>query len=103
LSGDEPLRVLDVRGSGEHGEARVPGAVNLPLPGLPERLGPGGDLDPTVPLAVICKTGYRSSAAASLLLRAGFANITNVVGGTDAWLEAGFDAESDVADAACSG
>jgi hydroxyacylglutathione hydrolase len=34
---------------------------------------------------VHCKSGYRSSIATSLLLRAGFKNVMNVVGGFDAW------------------
>jgi hydroxyacylglutathione hydrolase len=42
---------------------------------------------------VVCQTGYRSSAACSLLLRAGFADVSNVAGGTAAWLAAGLPAE----------
>jgi rhodanese-related sulfurtransferase len=38
------------------------------------------------PLAVICAGGYRSSMAASILARAGFSDLTNVIGGTGAWI-----------------
>ena len=37
------------------------------------------------PLAVHCKSGYRSGIACSVLQRAGFPNVMNVVGGFDAW------------------
>jgi hydroxyacylglutathione hydrolase len=37
---------------------------------------------------VHCKGGYRSIIAASLLQRAGFRNVVNLVGGFDAWQEA---------------
>jgi len=37
------------------------------------------------PIAVHCKSGYRSSIASSLLLRAGFKQVLNVTGGFDAW------------------
>jgi len=48
-----------------------------------------GQLDPVRPIAVHCKSGYRSSIAASLLLRAGFRQVVNVTGGFDAWKAAG--------------
>jgi rhodanese-related sulfurtransferase len=44
------------------------------------------DLDATHPVAVYCKGGYRSAIACSLLERAGFENVINVIGGFDAWL-----------------
>ena len=86
----QALVVLDVRGAGEHEERRVPGAVNVPLPELAARMG---ELDKSRPMAVICASGYRSSAAASLLRRAGFADLRNVAGGTNAWVSAGFETE----------
>ena len=43
------------------------------------------EIDRKLPVAVHCKGGYRSMIACSLLLRAGFRNVLNVVGGFDAW------------------
>jgi len=37
---------------------------------------------------VHCKSGYRSMIACSLLQRAGFKHVTNVIGGFDAWQQA---------------
>jgi hydroxyacylglutathione hydrolase len=37
------------------------------------------------PTAVICQSGYRSSAASSILARLGFSQVYNVVGGMNAW------------------
>jgi rhodanese-related sulfurtransferase len=39
-------------------------------------------------VAVHCKGGYRSMIACSLLRRAGFEKVVNVVGGFDAWQQA---------------
>ena len=78
--------VLDVRGPGEYENGHVPGAINIPLPQLAER---AGELDPARPTTVICLGGYRSSAACSLLERAGLEKLVNVTGGTRAWIEAG--------------
>lgn len=83
--------VLDVRAVSEHESGHVPGATNIPLPQL---AGRAGELDPARPTAVICLGGYRSSAAASLLERAGMQNLVNVTGGTRAWIEAGHATES---------
>ena len=88
--GQSGLFVLDVRGTGEHADRRVPGAHNLPLPELLARMG---ELEKGRPTAVICATGFRSSAAASLLRRAGFGDVRNVAGGTNGWADAGFETE----------
>ena len=46
------------------------------------------------PIEVHCKGGYRSLIACSLLQRAGFKQVMNVVGGFDAWQEARLPSES---------
>jgi hydroxyacylglutathione hydrolase len=46
------------------------------------------EIDRNAPLAVHCKSGYRSMIASSLLRRAGFKHVQNVVGGFDAWEQA---------------
>jgi rhodanese-related sulfurtransferase len=65
----------------------VPDALNLPLAVLPTRLS---ELDPATPVAIICASGYRSSLAASILAQHQFAEVYNVVGGTNAWVAGGF-------------
>jgi len=91
LLAGERLRVLDVRRTGEHETGHVPGAVSIPLDRLESEVA---SLPPAVPLAVICAGGYRSSAATSLLERAGVGDVTNVVGGTSAWVAAGYPTET---------
>ena len=46
------------------------------------------EIDHDAPIAVHCKGGYRSMIASSLLQRAGFKQVLNVVGGLDAWQQA---------------
>jgi glyoxylase-like metal-dependent hydrolase (beta-lactamase superfamily II)/rhodanese-related sulfurtransferase len=84
------LQVLDVRRHAEHAAGRVPGALNIPL----DRLGrESGALDRSFPTAVVCAGGYRSSSACSLLRQQGFQSLYNVLGGTSAWIAAGFPTE----------
>jgi hydroxyacylglutathione hydrolase len=81
------LQVVDVRRPGEFASGHVPGAVNVPL----DRIAVGElPLDPARPAAVVCAGGYRSSAASSLLQARGFQRLSNVVGGTSAWIKAGY-------------
>lgn len=84
------LQVLDVRRPGEYSAGHVPGAVNVPLDRLE---GAAGDLDTSRPTVVICAGGYRSSVGTALLRRAGFEDLYNVVGGTSAWIAAGYPTE----------
>ena len=86
---DSGLPVLDVRRNAEYDRGHVPGATLLPLNELPRRLQEVR----TSPLAVICGSGYRSSMAASLLTRGGLSDVSNVSGGTSAWISAGFPTE----------
>ncbi len=90
LREERRLQVLDVRRPGEYAAGHVPGAVNVPLDRLEGALG---DLDARRPTVVICAGGYRSSAGAALLRRAGFEDLYNVVGGTSAWIAAGYPTE----------
>lgn len=76
------LQVADVRRPGEWEEGHIEGATLLPLNRLSTVLD---QLDPQRPIAVHCKSGYRSAIAASLLRRAGFRRVVNVTGGFDAW------------------
>ncbi|MES1211858.1 MAG: rhodanese-like domain-containing protein, partial [Acidobacteriota bacterium] len=68
----------------------IPAATSRPLDRLERDLA---GLDPSGPTAVVCAGGYRSAAGASLLERLGFHDLRNVVGGTTAWIEAGYPVE----------
>ncbi len=80
------LQVIDVRQPGEWDQAHIAQAVLKPLPKLTALLD---GMDPGIPVAVHCKSGYRSSIGTSLLKRAGFANVMNIIGGIDAWKACG--------------
>ncbi|MEK6285463.1 MAG: rhodanese-like domain-containing protein [Acidobacteriota bacterium] len=83
-------QVVDVRRSGEYNNGHVPGAINVTLAHLEEQLS---TLNPKMPTAIICASGYRSSAATSILERHRFTEIYNVVGGTNGWINAGYPVE----------
>jgi rhodanese-related sulfurtransferase len=76
------ITVLDVREPSEREAGAIPGSVGIPLGQLPGRLD---ELDRSRTVVVHCKSGYRSSIAASLLQRSGFREVGNLTGGFDAW------------------
>jgi glyoxylase-like metal-dependent hydrolase (beta-lactamase superfamily II)/rhodanese-related sulfurtransferase len=76
------LQLVDVRNPGETADGTIQGAATIPLPQLAERMG---ELDPTRPTVVFCASGYRSSIAASALDAAGFDDVSDLLGGYEAW------------------
>jgi rhodanese-related sulfurtransferase len=80
-SADRP-QVLDIRTPAETNAGALPGATLIPLNQLPNRLA---ELDPKRPLAIVCRSGYRSSLAASLLQARGFQRLADLKGGLTAW------------------
>lgn len=80
------VQIVDVRREGEYADGHIEGAKLMPLHKLESMLA---TLDHDRPIAVHCKGGYRSAIGASLIQRAGFENIINVIGGFDAWRACG--------------
>jgi len=78
----EPLILLDVREPFEFAHARIEGSLPIPLDQIPARLK---ELDMDQEIVVICHHGMRSMQAANFLTQVGFDNISNLVGGIDAW------------------
>jgi rhodanese-related sulfurtransferase len=79
------MQVLDVRRQIEWDAGHIEGATWWPLDNF--KVSPP-EIDHNASLAVHCKGGYRSMIACSLLERAGFHRIFNVVSGFDAWQQA---------------
>lgn len=79
---DTGATLLDVRTPEELQLAALPDAVNIPLNELPVRIG---ELNPGAAIAVLCHHGVRSEMAGRLLERSGFADVSHLAGGIDAW------------------
>jgi len=92
LGEDRALQLVDVRRPAEWHAGHIGRAVHMPLHRLAEL---ARSLDRERPVAVVCRSGYRSSIATSLLERMGFRKTTNVIGGMDAWTGAQFETETE--------
>ncbi|MBB3059508.1 MBL fold metallo-hydrolase [Microbulbifer rhizosphaerae] len=80
----DEMQVLDVREDGEFDSGHIPGAVHLYVGYLEERLSETG-LDRDRTLVVTCGVGHRAGLAVSILLRLGFTDVRNLLGGMKAW------------------
>ena len=80
------IEVLDVRREVEWQAGHIPQVQCRALDAFPRELP---KIDRERPVAVHCKSGYRSMIGCSLLERAGYRNVINVAGGFDAWHAAG--------------
>ena len=87
LLGVEPrLQLVDVRNPVETADGIIPGAREIPLSCLTDAIE---SLDHTAPVVAYCASGYRSLVAASLLRASGFYYVADLLGGYEAWQDAG--------------
>lgn len=82
---------LDVRSDEEWSGGHIPHAVHQYAGEIAQGAEP--PVGPDQQIAVICGSGYRSSVALSLMQRRGYHDLTNVVGGMEAWNRAGLPVE----------
>ncbi len=80
----EGALLLDVREAFEVATCSVAGSRHIPMRQIPENL-------PSLPrdrlILVLCHVGARSLRVTQFLRANGFAQVTNVAGGIDAWAE----------------
>ncbi len=82
LDQDEEPWILDVRSDGEVERSEIPTAHHVHLTQLPERMD---EVLQGQHVYVFCGSGLRSMIAASLLQRAGYDDLTVVLGGLAGW------------------
>jgi rhodanese-related sulfurtransferase len=86
------IGVLDVRREAEFQSGHIDGADWHPLDRFKAALP---EITKDTPIAVHCKSGYRSLIAVSVLERAGYHNVVDVAGGFDAWAAAGLPSSTE--------
>ena len=91
----EGVPIIDTREQDEYIEGHVVGAPLIPHMSVftraaeVEEVAGGKDK----PVMFICAKGQRSAVAAEFAAAAGFSDLYNIEGGTDAWIEAGLPTE----------
>jgi len=82
-----PFIFIDVRTPEEYRAGHIEGAKLIPLQQLEERLA---EVPKERRVYVYCRSGKRSTAAANILVKAGYTNVENIQGGITSWREAGY-------------
>lgn len=81
-SSARPVVLLDVREPDERAVARIEPSIHIPMNEVPARLR---EIPRDREVVVYCHHGSRSAMVAGYLEHAGFATVTNLTGGIDAW------------------
>lgn len=79
------LVLVDCRTDAEWDQARIEGAVLIPLQEIHERVDELRPYDDARPLVVYCHHGRRSLRAAAILREAGLTGALSMAGGIDRW------------------
>ena len=82
LLAEDTVTLIDVRNPGERELGIIAGAIPIPLAQLHAR---HDEIPAGKPIVVHCRSGWRSSVAASFLRATGFENVSDMVGGYDQW------------------
>ncbi len=86
------LTVLDVREPSEWKEGYIEGSNRIYFGHLANKTN---SLTKNKPIAIVCSVGNRASVAASILIRQGFKNVQNVLGGMTSWNSLGYPIKTD--------
>lgn len=73
--------LVDVRSPAEHARSAIPGAINIPVDELRDRLAE----IPPGPLVVHCAVGLRGHVAVRILAQSGYDDVRNLDGGILTW------------------
>lgn len=85
---DNKVVVLDVRTSDEYAESHIANSINIDV--LSDYFaGDISALDKGCTYAIYCRSGKRSTDAASIMKEFGFTSTFNLTGGITSWIETG--------------
>jgi len=81
---------LDVRTPKEYAQGHVPGAINIPVQVLQERLN---EVPKNKRVYVYCESGVRAGRASKMLVKSGIINVENIPESMAGWRKAGYPIE----------
>lgn len=84
---DQGAFILDVRHKEEWDEYHIPDSTLIPLEELAAR---SGEIPRDREIIVVCRTGERSAQGRSILLAAGYTQVTSMTGGLIQWRTQGY-------------
>lgn len=92
-AGQSPA-IIDVRPLHQQAEGRIPGAMTLSIDTVDTVILDGPALDDEVILYCACPNEVTSARMAKLLMDKGYRRVRPLIGGIDAWINAGYKIET---------
>lgn len=80
---------LDVREPAEFEKGHIPGAVNIPMKQVAQKISQTAP-DKESRILIYCRSGRRSALVTADLMKAGYTRLMNLGGGIKAWTKAGY-------------
>ncbi|MCY9669942.1 rhodanese-like domain-containing protein [Paenibacillus alginolyticus] len=82
LKGKRNYVLIDVREPGEVKQGYIPGAINIPLSHMKQKVG---EIQKNNHVYLYCRSGMRSKQAARILKKNGFNELSHLQGGIMSW------------------
>lgn len=82
LKKGEKINIVDVREDDEVATGIIPGAKQIRLSEIPQRMR---EIEPNVETIIVCRSGNRSGIACEYLMQNGYRNVKNMMGGMLNW------------------
>ena len=82
------IYILDVRTKEEYDAGHINGSVLIPLQEIGKRYN---EIPRDKKILVYCRTGHRSAQASEMLVKNGFEQVYNMMGGITEWTKAGYE------------
>lgn len=86
LDNGEDIILVDVRTEGEYMQGHLKGAINIPHYEIEDRYKEITS-DKEKKIVTICSLGARSTIASEKLVKLGYKNVYNVMGGMEQWMK----------------
>ncbi|HFQ13480.1 MAG TPA: rhodanese-like domain-containing protein [Gammaproteobacteria bacterium] len=83
---EQEIKLIDIRETAEFDRGAIPGAENIPVRLLPEKIS---QLDRDQIHVFYCQVGIRSAQICAWFMERGFAHVHNLRGGIHAWTHSG--------------
>ena len=90
LQGRADMVILDVREQSEYDAGHIAGVKLIPMNSVANRLN---EIPKDKPVIVTCRSGNRSGQVTEYLRTQGYSNVHNMIGGINAWQQAGYPVE----------
>jgi len=94
INSKEDIKIIDVRPASEYGAGHIPGAINIDISDLDETFLSGLDIKKSDAMVVYGKSDISGMQGYDALVKLGYSEAKELMGGFTHWEEEGYDTET---------